>query len=453
MIASRTSDDPKKPNLLSSWKEISTYLDCDIRTCMRWEKEHNLPVYRMGQSSRSRVFSYREELDLWLKKSLDKKMHLGRDLRNEQLRQNRKFPWKWMISGACLLLLFLLRFFIFFPRTPIDFRIEGSELVILNKNGHKIWRYDTGADNMFSSEKYKLHSQHKSLYNAEISTSLLPYIIIRDIDGDGRTEVLFSCQLQDEMGEKTLLCLDDRGKEKWRFEGGRNPLVYGEVRMSNSFRVSGFNCHDFDRDGRLEILILVKHTSRFPFQIVLLDDLGKKTGEYWNTGYLSDYGFADLNGDGRDELLLAGCNNEYKKGVMLVFDPFELKGCSPQFKADSRQPTHVPGSEKFYVVFPLAEVNRFEAQEGINLLSIQDPERIQLTALTSQLIFNLNFRLEMDHVVRSHYYQRAHDKMKADGYTTIDWRDPDYEKRLEEGLLYFNGREFTSVPSMSNPWN
>ena len=56
----------KKENLLSSWKEIAAYLDCNVRTCLRWEKNHGLPVHRIDPTSRSTVFAYTEELDEWL---------------------------------------------------------------------------------------------------------------------------------------------------------------------------------------------------------------------------------------------------------------------------------------------------------------------------------------------------------------------------------------------------
>lgn len=59
--------------ILDSWKDISDYLDRDIRTCARWEKELGLPVYRFDKDSlRSKVFAYKSEIDEWLK---EKKIH------------------------------------------------------------------------------------------------------------------------------------------------------------------------------------------------------------------------------------------------------------------------------------------------------------------------------------------------------------------------------------------
>lgn len=59
----------EKDNILQSWKEISNYLDRDTRTCLRWESELGLPVYRIDKESlRSKVFAYKSEIDQWLKK-------------------------------------------------------------------------------------------------------------------------------------------------------------------------------------------------------------------------------------------------------------------------------------------------------------------------------------------------------------------------------------------------
>ena len=59
-----------KDNLFNSWKEIATYLECDRRTAIRWEKSMGLPIHRMGGTSKSRIFAYKNELDEWLKNQL-----------------------------------------------------------------------------------------------------------------------------------------------------------------------------------------------------------------------------------------------------------------------------------------------------------------------------------------------------------------------------------------------
>ena len=55
-------------DILHSWKAIAAYLEKDVRTCSRWARDLELPVHHVnGDSSRSKVFAYRGEIDEWLR--------------------------------------------------------------------------------------------------------------------------------------------------------------------------------------------------------------------------------------------------------------------------------------------------------------------------------------------------------------------------------------------------
>src|SRR5512141_3152257 len=51
--------------VLESWKEISRYLNRDIRTIQRWERERGLPVRRIPGGEKPRVYAIKSELDDW----------------------------------------------------------------------------------------------------------------------------------------------------------------------------------------------------------------------------------------------------------------------------------------------------------------------------------------------------------------------------------------------------
>lgn len=51
---------------LTSWKEISAYLDRGIRTVQRWERELALPVHRVGRGPKSPVHAFPSELQAWM---------------------------------------------------------------------------------------------------------------------------------------------------------------------------------------------------------------------------------------------------------------------------------------------------------------------------------------------------------------------------------------------------
>ncbi len=51
---------------LTSWKEIAAYLQRDVRTVQRWEKNEGLPVHRLMHDVRASVYVTTDELDEWV---------------------------------------------------------------------------------------------------------------------------------------------------------------------------------------------------------------------------------------------------------------------------------------------------------------------------------------------------------------------------------------------------
>lgn len=62
-----TAEPPSRtgPRQLDSWKAIAAYLDRDIRTVQRWEREEGLPVHRHPHRQRDTVFASTAEIDAW----------------------------------------------------------------------------------------------------------------------------------------------------------------------------------------------------------------------------------------------------------------------------------------------------------------------------------------------------------------------------------------------------
>jgi hypothetical protein len=57
---------PQQPELLTSWKEIASYLGKGVRTVQRWEQQFGLPIRRPNERVKGIVHATRQELDLWL---------------------------------------------------------------------------------------------------------------------------------------------------------------------------------------------------------------------------------------------------------------------------------------------------------------------------------------------------------------------------------------------------
>jgi hypothetical protein len=60
-----------------SWKEIAAYLNRDLRTARRWERDRGLPVHRVPGTEHGGVFAYRSEIDAWLLKLSEASQTVG----------------------------------------------------------------------------------------------------------------------------------------------------------------------------------------------------------------------------------------------------------------------------------------------------------------------------------------------------------------------------------------
>lgn len=434
----------QKENLLNSWKEISQYLGRDIRTCFRWEKKHGLPVHRLdSESGKSRVFAYKDELDKWLQDSAASKALSEKALRGV-------FPWRKFlyivlpVVGAAAIFFFLARNL--GTDEPNDFRIKGSSLIILNEKGKELWKYDTGLENLVDEKGYREHYQFKRVYEY----IFLPHIIIKDINLDGHKEVLFSTQTQDETREGELFCFDWNGKVLWKFKAGRQ-MKYGNKIYSADYRIHGIISEDLDNDRIQEIII---SSYDWPGQLAVLNSEGKMTGEYWNSGHFGDLSFVDLNGDKKKEILVVGVNNEYGKGCMVVFDADYVKGGSPQQNADFRCQDLEPGSEKYYILLPRTDVDLAENYpvEAIRSINILENRRISVNTQLSDIYFEFSFNFDSPDIILGHFFMKKHAHARLEGKVKSVLNN-EYKEHLIKGIFYWDGENWTNVPTMNRRLN
>lgn len=95
MTESQTNHSAEKP--LQSWKEIAAYLERDVRTARRWEKENGLPVRRHGSGKSSSVYAFPSEIVAW------------RTARPSAAERSSQSPvlirgWAWVAAAAVPLL-------------------------------------------------------------------------------------------------------------------------------------------------------------------------------------------------------------------------------------------------------------------------------------------------------------------------------------------------------------
>jgi hypothetical protein len=431
-----------------TWKEIADYLDCNPRTCRRWEKKYDLPVKRIDDSSSLRVFAVKNEIDEWLEKRANSQLEIP-----QKRKWNKAYYFIFILISAVVFFLFLIlippNFTKNNPSHPHDFKIEKNKLVIFDEKGGYLWDFDTGIKKLVDETHYREHFQIKrpnirGRYNK-------PHLIIEDIDNDNQNDVLFSTQTQDNLNEGDLLCFNHKGVQLWQYKLGKE-MKYGSKTFSSDYRIEGFDLCDFDYDGNSEILIIVAHRYRFPAQVVLLNSKGEKIGEYWNSGYIADYEFVDLDNDGTKEIILVGVNNEYGKGSLIVLAFGLIKGGSPQKKAEYQCKALEPGSERNYVLFPRTDLDLLEKQiSTIGIIGILENKRLFILISDINIIFELNFNLEPIYITLSHDFKQKHSKAQTEGRIT-SVLNKEYEDSLLNGILYWDGQNWISTPTMTSFW-
>ena len=426
----------KKENLLSTWKEIAAYLDCTDRTCRRWEAKCGLPVHRVDKSPKAMVFALKNELDDWL---IQQRNSLKSDLR---IVIKKRILLSLLIAVPLLTIAILLITSRLASMTPADFDIKGSTFTFMNEKGKPLWEYDTEIENLSATQIYRHHFQQVKIV---ADSKIYPHLIIKDLNHDGRKEVLLSIQTVNELNEGKLICFNWKGRVLWTIQTGR-VLEYGGKTYSPDYRISYMNVADIDHDGDMEVLLVSAQRYFFPTQFLVLDHNGKIIGEYWNTGRISDFSVVDIDEDGINEIILGGCNNAYNKACIIVFDHKNIDGFSPQ-TADYSSSSFQTGTENFYILFPNTDVCLTEAPRGsINRMDILSNQKLLIREAHTLLYFVVDFHMKVEKILLSDTFRRKHKKAKEAGLISSDFDDASLEALVRQ-VLYWNGSEWVSTPT------
>jgi hypothetical protein len=235
---------------------------------------------------------------------------------------------------------------------PRSGRMDGSTLVIMNAEGKELWR------KVFPEGLRKVFPEGLSgdwYYGQGLNTR----IWFADLAGKGQVDVLFLYLPADSTQSRssTLICYSDRGKEKWRWTPGRDlPEMAGSPATFWTLAVRVLKATE-KRPPR--IVVSSVHIPWWPNQIAVLDFNGKTISEYWHSGTLTDMVLADLDGDGREEILATGVANGYDhQATLVVLDPDRVFGASAEVRPEFQIHGMGVAQERLRLLFPRSDLNR-----------------------------------------------------------------------------------------------
>ena len=223
-------------------------------------------------------------------------------------------------------------------------RLDGSTLTIFNAEGRELWRkaFPEG----FGPDSY---------YAQGIATR----IWFGDLEGKGHASVLFiyaPAASPMSSHSSTLICYSDRGKEKWRWTPGRDlPELAGSLATYKTFALGVLKATG-KRPPR--IVVSSAHDTWWPNQIAILDSNGKTISEYWHSGRLDYIVLADLDGDGREEIIATGVSEYDHQATLVVLDPDRVFGASTEVRPEFQIHGMGVAQEKLRLLFPRSDLNR-----------------------------------------------------------------------------------------------
>lgn len=358
-----------------SWKEIAAYLDRDIRTVRRWEKERGLPVHRIPGDGRRAIYAFRSELDSWLLAERESQS-AARDLatvkptasaptppsegelaasqRNDRLgfgfaKAARAILVLAAGIGAIMLTVSVTRAL----HGAVIGRISFSGTQLLAWTGEKVaWSYDFGQPlrNVRQEEvPFKLQIQDLGQHGHREIEVAAPLLVFEK--GDLSTDALYSFASQ--------------GKLLWQH------LFTDRIRFGGEDCGPRWEISHLMTTGSSSTRSLWCPINSFPTSVSVLmkiDDQGHVSQHFVNYGHLR--ALNEIRTANGTFLLVGGINNETDEGALAVLKESETGGRSPQTGALAQCEGCPPGQPYRYVLFPRSEVNRLIGPAYNNVFEI-----------------------------------------------------------------------------------
>ena len=266
-------------------------------------------------------------------------------------------------------------------RRPRLGRLDGPVLTVLNAEGQELWHKDFPEG--FWHEYYD-HGMEQRIW-------------FGDLNGDGQAEILFLYHpAGSALSHSTaLICFSDRGKEKWRWTPGRDlPELNGTPPVYLTF---GLGVLKPSNSGQRRIVLSSQNQPFYPDQVAIVDSNGKTVSEYWHSGILNHLALTDLDGDGREEIILTGISNGYRQATLVALDPDRVFGASAEAaRPDVQIHGMGPAQERIRLLFPRSDINRtlsvYNAGEEMTI----DHGRIRLIVSECSLVPNCAIVYEFD---------------------------------------------------------
>jgi transcriptional regulator with XRE-family HTH domain len=157
-------------------------------------------------------------------------------------------------------------------------------------------------------------------------------------------------------GGRVLLLTERSGHQIWEVSPDQERIraAYGPDLLYTGGGFTAFRnkAVDIDGDRTPELALVFIHGRFCPASLVLIERDGRHLGQYDTKGHIYSLLGEDVDGDGREELLAAGTNNEacYQGGTVILLDEVCFRGAAQDSLAGGNPA--IPDSARVRLVMP-----------------------------------------------------------------------------------------------------
>ncbi len=330
---------------------------------------------------------------------------------------------------------------------PVVAKVLNSILSAYNKEGDLLWKKSALGLPDYASDL--------TIANAHVNRQ---FLYLADIDADERQEVMLFGYFPDgTFAVDTMYCFDHDGKLRWQAGCGRierfgkmDFTAYAQWGINTVFTITN------PTQAKRQIFVVAQALPYFPGKVFELSpDDGRELQTYWNTGGLDQVLPFDVDHDGKQEIVLGGINNAYRRACVVVLDPAHFDGCGPS-TPDFFPEGFNKGIEKYYLLLPWTDLGQTVSPTVYNQvlrLSRIDANMFRVTTKESQnekyggeIIYNFGQRMQIQSVVASDPFISSHERLERQGKLT-EKLDSAYYQELEDSVQYWDGERFVSEPT------
>ena len=234
---------------------------------------------------------------------------------------------------------------------PWDVKPDHNFFKVRNRNGKELWSVMIG-----TKEQPNMMKDVYGLVTGPAGNSEFRFCDVVDLDGDSMSEVLVVRDSPPIRGfSDHLSCYRHDGSLAWKASFG-DPIVTREGDYSTSIiRSNAVRSGRLDNTG--EYRIVTKSSNGFYTDYIsVFDAAGSVVGRFLNLGSITTLNF-QRDSDGRQCILASATHNGFHLPVVMMFDLRHVDGvCPMEFTHEVLSPRFPPGTEKYYVMLPLSEL-------------------------------------------------------------------------------------------------